>query len=175
MAAAVDHFALFDLPRRHEIDLTVLEQRYRELQSKVHPDKHAHLGGSEKLQSMQLATNANEALQTLKSPLKRAMYLLQLAGHDVEVENNTAMPLEFLMEQMELREAVSDARSDRDETALDNFRSDLKARMAGQYLSLGAMLDVHNDYLAAADSVRQLMFQEKLLQEIDDALEAIDA
>ena len=175
MEAVPDHFALFDLPRRYETDLTALEHRYRELQSMVHPDKHAHLGDSEKLLSMQQATNANDAFQTLKSPLKRAMYLLHLAGHDVAVENNTAMPMDFLMEQMELREAVGAARAEKNEGALDDVRRALKIRMAGQYAALGGMLDQRKDHAAAADGVRRLMFQEKLLQEIDDALEAIEA
>lgn len=172
---AVDHFALFNLPKSFAIDKSELEHRFRDLQSKVHPDKHAHLGDSERRQAMHLATEANAAFQTLKNPLKRAVYLLHLAGHDLAVENNTAMPAEFLMEQMELREAVGDARVSRAEDTLDDLRSELKSRMAGQYTSLEAMLDERKDYVAAADMVRRLMFQEKLLQEIDDALEAIEA
>lgn len=173
--SVVDYFALFDLPHAFAIDGGALENRYRELQSKVHPDKHAHLDDVERRRSMELATEANAAFQTLKNPMKRAVYLLHLAGHDVGTENNTAMPTDFLMEQMALREAVSDARAAREETALEDLGSSLKARMATQYASLGAMLDVARDYAAAADTVRRLMFQEKLLQEIDDALEAIEA
>ena len=175
MSARQDQFALFDLPRRFDTNLPDLERRFRELQSRVHPDKHAHLGDAEKLLAVQLASNANEAFQTLKSPLKRAAYLLQLAGHDIGVENNTAMPAAFLVEQMELREAVGDARRDSDESALDALRGDLKLRMKSQYESLRAVLDDEKNYIEAADRVRRLMFEEKLLQEIDDALEAIDA
>jgi molecular chaperone HscB len=171
----VDYFALFDLPRSFAMDSQKLESRYRELQSKVHPDKHAHLGDSEKRRAMELATEANAALQALKAPLQRAIYLLQLAGHEVAVENNTAMPVDFLVEQMELREAVVDARAAREEMALDHLRSDLKSRMTAQYETLGVLFDERKNYESAADLVRRLMFQEKLLQEIDDALEAIEA
>lgn len=170
----VDYFSLFGLPREYAIDGSTLEQRFRELQSRVHPDKHAHLGDSEKRQAMEQATEANAAFQTLKNPLQRAMYLLRLAGNEVAVENNTAMPTEFLIEQMELRENVSDARGGGDEDALDVLRRDLKSRMVGEYAMLGALLDQQKAYDAAADMVRRLMFQEKLLQEIDDALEAIE-
>ena len=107
----MDYFALFDLPRSFAIDTQKLESRFRELQSKVHPDKHAHLGDSEKRRAMELATEANAAFQNLKNPLKRAVYLLHLAGHDVEAENNSAMPADFLVEQLELREAVGEARA----------------------------------------------------------------
>lgn len=175
MGALQDHFALFDLPRQYEIDLMELERRFIDLQSKVHPDKHAHLGDSEKRQAMQLASNANEAFQTLKSPLKRASYLLHLVGHDVVIETNTALPTAFLIEQMELREAVGEARSAKKESTLDDLRRDLKSRMKSQYEALRILLDVKKDYDAVTDSVRRLMFEEKLLQEIDDALEAIEA
>ena len=170
--AVPDHFALFDLPRRFAIDGNEMEHRFHELQSKVHPDKHAHLGDGERLLAMQRATDANAAFQTLKNPLQRATYLLHLAGHDVSAGNNTAMPTDFLIEQMELREAVGEAR---DETTLGHLRTDLKLRMEAQYGSLETMLDQRQDYTAAADMVRRLMFQEKLLEGIDNALEAIEA
>ncbi len=170
-----DHFVLFDLPRCHGIDASELERRFREVQSQVHPDKHAQQGDAQKRLAMQWATQANEAFQTLKNPLKRAQYLLQLAGHDAQVENNTAMPADFLMEQMELREQVGDARAAGNEAVLDGLRSRLKSGMATQYESLGRVLDEQKDYPFAAGIVRQLMFQEKLLQEIDDAIEAIEA
>ena len=171
----MDYFALFDLPRSFAIDSQNLESRFHDLQSKVHPDKHAHLGDSEKRRAMEQATEANAAYQTLRHSLPRALYLLRLAGHDVKVENNAAMPADFLVEQLELREAVGDARDNREESTLDKLRADIKVRMSAQYASLGAMIDASKDYASAADMVRRLMFQEKLLQEIDDALEAIEA
>ncbi|MFY9327389.1 MAG: Fe-S protein assembly co-chaperone HscB [Georgfuchsia sp.] len=170
-----DYFTLFNLPHSFSINSSELELRYHDLQSKVHPDKHAHLGDSERRLAMQRATEANAAFRTLKNPLKRADYLLRLAGHDVAIENNTAMPAEFLIEQMELREAVGDARAASEEAELDRLRAELKLRMAEQYALLEIMLDQRQDYAEAADMVRCLMFQEKLLQEIDDALEAIEA
>lgn len=99
-----DFFALFDLPRAQGVDLDRLEALYRELQGRVHPDKHVHLSNVEQRLAMQWATHVNEAYQTLKDPLKRARYLLELHGHDIRLETNTAMPAAFLMAQMELRE-----------------------------------------------------------------------
>jgi molecular chaperone HscB len=141
----------------------------------VHPDKHAHAADSDRRLAMQWATRVNEAFQTLKSPGKRARYLLHLLGHDPQIESNTAMPAEFLMKQMELREAVMDARAAADETALDDVRSGLLNEIRADYARLAELIDVARDYAAAADLVRQLMFQEKLLNEIDDALEAVTA
>ncbi|HTJ96037.1 MAG TPA: Fe-S protein assembly co-chaperone HscB, partial [Rhodocyclaceae bacterium] len=106
-----DYFALFSLAPAFGLDMAVLEQRFRELQARVHPDKHTHLSEAEQRVSMQWATRANEAFQTLKAPIKRAQYLLSLRGVDPQVERNTAMPMEFLVQQLECRETVAEARS----------------------------------------------------------------
>jgi len=172
---AADYFTLFGLPRTQSLDLESLEQRFRAVQAEVHPDKHAHAAAADKRLAMQWATRVNEAFQTLKSPGKRARYLLHLLGHDPQIESNTAMPAEFLMSQMELREAVMEARAAADETALDAVRSRLLNEIRVEYERMAELIDMTNDYTAAANLVRQLMFQEKLLTEIDDALEAVTA
>jgi molecular chaperone HscB len=168
-----DFFSLFGLPRQQGVDADKLELLYRDIQSKVHPDKHAHLADSDKRLAMQWATHVNEAYQTLKDPLKRARYLLQLAGHDVRLETNTAMPAEFLMAQMELREAVSEAKDAGDAEVLDDFHRRLKKDARAEYALLQESLDA-GALERAGELVRQLMFQEKLLQEIDDALALVE-
>ena len=170
---AADHFALFGLPREQALDLGSLEESYRAVQSKVHPDKHAHAGDADRRLAMQWATRINEAFQTLKSPGPRARYLLGLLGHDPQIESNTSMPVEFLMSQMELREAVEEARAASDEDGLDEVRLRLIAEIKAEYKRLAELIDGSKDSAAAATLVRQLMFQEKLLTEIDDALEAV--
>ncbi len=173
--AGKDHFALFGLPRRYAVDRDALEQLFRDLQARVHPDKHAHLGDAERRAAMQWATQVNEAYQTLRDPLKRARYLLHLAGHDPQIETNTAMPAEFLMEQMELREGVAEARESGDVDHLDELHRRLRKEMTTQHERLRETLDDQQDYDGAAQLVRQLMFQEKLLHDIDAALESIEA
>src|SRR6185436_14973839 len=101
-----NHFELFGLPPRFAIDAAALEARYHELQREVHPDRFASAPDAERRVSMQLATRVNEAYQALKSPLKRAVYILQLRGVDPEFETNTAMPSGFLIEQMSWRERI---------------------------------------------------------------------
>lgn len=172
---AADHFTLFGLPRAQSLDLESLENSFRAVQAKVHPDKHAHAADADRRLAMQWATRVNEAFQTLKSPGKRARYLLSLLGHDPQIESNTAMPAEFLMSQMELREAVIEARAAADEDALDAVRLRLLNEIKVEYQRLAELIDVAKDFAAAANLVRQLMFQEKLLNEIDDALEAVTA
>ena len=169
-----DYFALFGLPRSFRLDSSLLDKYYREIQSQVHPDKFTQAGDAERRLSLQWATRVNEAYWALKNPLSRAQYLLNLAGHDVGSENNTAMPPEFLMEQMEWREAVAEARIAREQGELEQLHHRVKQRMASRYEQLAAMLDDQNDYPTAADRVRRLMFLEKLLFDIDDAMAALE-
>lgn len=170
-----DHFTLLELPRRFRIDSALLDRRYRELAAQVHPDKFVQAGDAERRLSLQWATRVNEAYQTLKKPLSRAQYLLSLAGHEVDANNNTAMPSEFLMEQMEWREAVAEARLAREQGELEQLHHRVKQRMKRRYEQIAGLLDDQQDYPLAADRVRRLMFLEKLLFEIDDAMAALDA
>lgn len=169
-----DHFSLFGLPRRFSLVLADLDARYRDIQSQVHPDRFANAGDAERRRSMQWATQANQAYQTLKKPLERAKYLLALAGHDIQAENNTAMASDFLMEQMEWREAVMEARQGGDHHELEHLHNRLRADINGRYSELGDLIDVTQNYTEATDRVRRLMFLEKLLYEIDDALASLE-
>lgn len=174
MDFTADHFSLFELPRAFRLDALELDKRYRELQARVHPDRYTQAGDSERRLSLQWATRVNEAYQTLRKPLPRAQYLLMLAGHDVDGENNTAMPPEFLMEQMEWREAVAEARIARDADELEQLHHRVKQRMSDRYEQLACSLDDDGDHALAADRVRRLMFLDKLLHEIDDAMAALE-
>ena len=170
-----DHFTLFGLPQRFNVDASALDRRYREIAAQVHPDRFTQAGDAERRLSLQWATRVNEAYQTLKKPLSRAQYLLLLAGHDVGAENNTAMPPEFLMEQMEWREAVAEARLACEHGELEQLHHRVRQRMNSRYEQLAGLLDDQHDYPLAADRVRRLMFLEKLLFDIDDAMSALEA
>jgi molecular chaperone HscB len=87
-----NHFELLGLPAVFGIDPARLDQRYRELQGRVHPDRFAAASEAERRVAMQWATRANEAYRTLRDPLARARYLLSLKGYDTGEESNTAMP-----------------------------------------------------------------------------------
>ncbi len=169
-----DFFSLFGLPRRFELDEPKLDHAWHELQSQVHPDRHAQLSDLEKRRSMQWSTRVNEGFRTLKKPLPRAQYLLELAGVDAGLETNTAMSPEFLMEQMEWREAVEEARQAGEIDELEQLHQRLRVHSREVMGSLARELDEAQDYSAAADTVRRLMFIEKLQHEIDDALEALE-
>lgn len=169
-----DHFSLFNLPPSFRVDTSVLDQRYREAQARVHPDKYVQSGDTERRLSLQWATRVNEAYQMLKKPLSRAQYLLKIRNHPIDAENNLAMPSDFLMEQMEWREAVFEARTAREQDELERLHSRVKQGMTARYEELGTLLDDQQDYEKAVDRVRRLMFLEKLLFDIDDAIAVLE-
>ena len=166
-------FALFELPASFRLSISELDSRYRDIQAQVHPDRFANGSDAERRMSMQWATHANEAYLTLKKPLERAKYLLRLAGHDIQAESNTAMPADFLIEQMEWREAVMEARIGGDHHELEHLHHRLHADIEARYEELAVLFD-KNDHAQATDRVRRLMFLEKLLYEIDDALASLE-
>lgn len=169
-----DHFSLFDLPPTFRLDLALLDRRYLEMQSKVHPDRFASAGEAEKRLSLQWATRVNEAYQTLRKPLARARYLLHLAEYDLGSENNALMPADFLVEQMEWREAVAEARAAGEHHELERLHHRLQREMRERHEEIAVLLDDRHDLEQAADRVRRLMFLEKLLADIDDAIAACE-
>lgn len=169
-----NHFALFGLPVTFALDLTALERAYREVQREVHPDRFVHASDAEKRIAAQWATNANGAYKTLKSPLARGRYMLSLCGIDTEEESNTAMPVAFLMQQMEWREAVVAARQARDETALAALTREWREAEKALVGQLGTELSSSLPSPQAKETVRKLRFLEKLGEEIDLAAEAMD-
>lgn len=168
-----NHFALFHLPQHFALDLNALDGAYHEVQNQVHPDKFVQAGDAEKRVAMQWATRANEAYQTLKNPFKRAAYLCQLNGVDLQIESNTAMPRAFLMQQMEWRETLQDAKAARDIGALDRLDGALRQVRKAALEQVGALLDAR-DFTQAAQGVRQLMFLEKFGEEIARSAEALE-
>ena len=173
LSLTADYFTLFDLPQQQALDGKFLETGFLALQSRVHPDRHVNASDAERRLAMQWASRVNEAVNTLRDPLKRANYLLQLKSHDTEFESNTAMPVDFLMAQMELREQVAEARESASENALEDIRDDVVSAMRDEFGRLEVLIDVEEKFNEAGQLVRQLMFQEKLLSEIDDALDAV--
>jgi molecular chaperone HscB len=170
-----DYFRLFSIPSCFQIDSAALEQSYRALQAQVHPDKFTHLSDAERRLSMQWATRVNEGYQTLRNPLKRARYLLTLHGVDTQEESNTAMPLDFLMQQMEWREALEEAKQAKDNAALEELEQRMQHEVRILQQQLAVDIDDTREYAAASGIVRKLKFLEKLAEEIGSAFDELDS
>ena len=170
-----NHFELFGLQPAYALELEQLERAYREIQARIHPDRFAQAGDAERRASMQWTTHVNEAYRILKSPVQRGKYLLGLQGVDVAFESNTAMPAEFLAQQMDWRERVEEALEGRDAAALDALRARLQDERRALEARIAERIDRQHDAAGAADLVRRLMFLEKLDADIDAAFETMEA
>ncbi|MEO6363472.1 MAG: Fe-S protein assembly co-chaperone HscB [Caldimonas sp.] len=167
-----DDFDLFGLPRRFDLDVAELDARRRALQGQVHPDRFASSDAASRRIAMQWAVRVNEAHARLKNPLRRAAYLCELGGVPIAAEDNTAMPADFLMQQMQWREALDEAR---EPASVQSLASELAAQRADAHRRLARSLDDSADFAAAAQEVRSLMFVERLIDDIEDRLAALEA
>lgn len=157
-------FELFDLPVQFAQDGAVLDARWKALQREAHPDKFAAQGAAAQRVAMQWSVRINEAYQRLRNPLKRASYLCELHGAPIHAENNTAMPPDFLVQQMQWREDLDDACSVGD---MEKIAAQTLASSREQLKNIEATLDVHKDFAAAARLIRSLMFIERFASEVE--------
>jgi molecular chaperone HscB len=170
-----NYFELFGLEPGFDIDPQYLAERYRELQRQVHPDRFASASDQERLLSVQQAAQVNEAYQTLKSPLPRARYLLELLGVSLNDRDTTMDPL-FLMEQIELREALAAVRGKSDPfSALMALRDTIEAKERAFIASLGTAF-ASGDASAlegARVTVRKMQFMARLNSEVEELEEEL--
>jgi molecular chaperone HscB len=165
-------FELFGLNPRFLQDRGAIDTRWKDLQREAHPDKFAAQGAAAQRIAMQWSARINEAYQRLKDPMKRAAYLCELHSAPVNAENNTAMPREFLMQQMTWREALDDATDVEHLAAL--AREVSQARVAGLQ-KCEQLIDTDHDYAAAVQQVRALMFIERFGSDVDARLDRMDS
>ena len=165
-------FDLFGLPMRFAQERSAIDARWKELQRETHPDRFAAQGAAAQRVAMQWSVRINEAHQRLKDPLKRAAYLCELAGTPIDAERNTAMPAEFLMQQMAWREALDEAHT---ESALSALLDEVQRAHREALQACGEQIDVQQQWDLAAQLVRRLMFIERFLRDIDNKLDALDA
>ena len=163
-----DDFTLLGLPKAFTLDRSQLDAAWKALQAQVHPDRFAAEGAAAQRIAMQWAVRVNEAHQRLKDPLKRAAYMCELAGVPVQAENNTAMPSDFLMQQMEWREALEDASSAAAVQVLDD---EVRGQRRDRLAKVARLIDQDAQHALAAQEVRALMFIDRLGEEIDHRLE----
>ena len=175
MDFAQTHFELFGLPQTYALDRNQLDAAYRELQNTVHPDRFAAQSDAEQRVAMQWATQVNEAYQTLKHPVSRGIYLLKLQGIDALDASNTKMAPAFLMQQMDWREAIDEARAGKRMEALDALTDELRAAHRRIEAQLAELIDTAHDFAAASEAVRQLRFMDKLIAEVGDVYEELES
>ena len=165
-----DYFALFQIKPQFKIDRQALESAYLTVQQKVHPDMHAQASDSDKRVSMQLSALANSAYRTLMNPIQRGLYMCARNGVDPQLETNTAMPAQFLMQQIEWRETLDDVRDQPSE--LDQLYKEVEQTRANLLKEVELAIDEANDFELAAKQLRALLFIDKFSVELEDAISA---
>ena len=165
-----NYYELFDMPVSFSVDLAMLDEQYRRLQRTFHPDRYANASDREKRLAVQQAAYINEAFQTLKKPIRRARYLLELKGLTGS-DKNSSVDEEFLMEQMELRENLQEARhSDDLQGAIMHLMQDIEGRINSLTEELAGLFekDGHEALAQAANTLDKLQFVDRLREEIEE-------
>ncbi len=148
----------------------MIDTRWKDLQREAHPDRFSAQGAAAQRIAMQWSVRINEAYQRLKDPVKRAAYLCELHLAPINAENNTAMPTAFLMQQIELREELDEAKT---ADNLDHISLQADKILREHLMKVALLLDKTKDYAQAAQAVRALMFVERLSQDIEARYEAM--
>ncbi len=157
-------FELFNLPLTFAQDRAAIDARWKDLQREAHPDKFSAQGAAAQRIAMQWSVRINEAYQRLKDPVKRAAYLCELHQAPINAESNTAMPTAFLMQQMELREELDEAKT---ADNLDQISLQANKISREQLLKVEHLIDRDKDYPEAVQAVRALMFVDRFNQDIE--------
>ena len=171
MDLTLDYFANFDLQRGFFIDSVELGKRHRALQQTYHPDRFVGTDDNTHRRAIQTAAYINEAFNTLNSPLKRAIYLLQLEGMDPLSPTNTHMPHDFLLQQMFWRERMEELGEMSDfeqaEEGIGDIYDDLLETKKTLQKSFAETYSA-GQWSAAETIVRKMQFIEKLMHEVDE-------
>ncbi|HEX8952727.1 MAG TPA: Fe-S protein assembly co-chaperone HscB [Polyangia bacterium] len=179
---ARDHFEVLGLPRAYHLDAGDLERRYLALQKETHPDRFARAMPRERMEAMVRNTELNDAYKVLKNDIRRAEYILKLEGVDIGEEKPQSTtgatkqlvvdPM-LLMEIMELREALAEARSDGNDGKVAELTRDVVARRAA---ALRAVDEGYSAYetgsKAALDGIARalvsLRYYGRFMDEVED-------
>ena len=161
-------FEIFSLPLGWEVDIEQLDVKFRALQKALHPDRYANKNDFEKRLAVQTAATINQAYETIKHPLTRAQYLLDLEGLDADQESHITSDGQFLMDQMLLREALSEIRgSENAKEALVSLSmeaqqtaAEIQQEFASQYQQKA--------YNKAYESLAKMQFAIKFVDDINE-------
>lgn len=170
-AASDDPFTLLGLPRSFEIESDVLEARYLALAEEVHPDRFVGGTLAEQRAARERSARVNEAYRVLREPVRRAEALVKLGGLDLDSSDRErgapAMGQAFLVEMIERRETVAEARA-LGWAALEDVRARTEAEL-GEHLDRAVRALANGDVAAAARVLVARRYLQRIVDEIDAA------
>jgi molecular chaperone HscB len=165
-----DPFEMLGVERRFDLDLAALEKTHRELSRALHPDKYAQAGASERRAVLEKAASVNEAWRTVRDPIRRAEALFELVGIPVGEDNEPKASAAFLMEVLEEREALADARAAKDLANVRAVGAAMSARAKETETKLAAGFAARPDRAAAEKLLPllgELRFYKRFLDEVN--------
>lgn len=163
----MDPFATLGAPRRFDLDLSVLEKTHRELSRALHPDKFAQASASERRAALEKAAAVNEAWRMLRDPIKRAEALFRVHGIAVGETNEPKASPAFLMEVLEEREALAEARAAKDLAKVAKLGDAMRARASAAEKKLADGFAAGVDPKALLPLLGELRFYKRFLEEVD--------
>src|SRR5215467_5350182 len=107
---APDYFAVFGIPRKLGLEMSLLEQKFLQLSWKLHPDNFVNASDQERERSLKRSSQLNDAYRVLRDPVSRVEYLLEIEGERKEGEKKQQAPPELLEEVFELNESLDELR-----------------------------------------------------------------
>jgi molecular chaperone HscB len=162
----MDPFATLGLPRTFDIDLRAVEATHRELSRTLHPDRYVGASATERRQALAHAVEVNEAWRIVRDPVRRAQALLELGGEPFGEDGGPKADPAFLMEMLEDREALADAKSARNLDAVRRLAEAIEARMQRVEAELSTRFARGGERVALAGKVGQLRFYRRFLDEV---------
>ncbi len=172
-----NYYKLLGVEQTFDLDLKQLAENYLRLQQSLHPDRHLNESTPQKLLAANKLIEVSQAQQVLKSPFERGEYLLKLAGYEKPDESVTVKNSQLLMEQMELREHLSDLRAmDKPFDELEKFQQEVSKLNSKQVESISSLFAVFEKekITKIAEQLIRLRFLDKLQQEIERFEEQLD-
>ena len=160
-----NYFELFDLETSFFVDDKALKKAYQEQVTRFHPDNFATKSQAEQLQALQITSLVNSADTTLKTPLNRASYLLNLEDVNPFDEKDTNMDTNFLVSQIELRERLESIKEQQDNLALDDFIERVQDFIRDNVASISEAFTQSRDLQEIKTLVRELKFYDQLNKE----------
>jgi molecular chaperone HscB len=169
-ASSSDAFGLLGLPAQFDLDPTVIERAFFDRSKELHPDRFASAPAAERVAALSKSRALNDAYAILKKPVARAEYLLAQAGVTIG-ENERLADAAFLMEILELREELAEARVAKQMATVEKLAGTMKARRKAVVDSLAPLFDA-NDLTAIKNQLITLRYLDRYLEECDAALDA---
>jgi len=169
-----DPFTTFGIAPAFEVDMTALEQRFRDLSRVVHPDKFVGGAAGERRRALSMAVDVNAAYRVLRDPVKRAEALLARHGVVVGEEHQPKASAALLLEVLEQREELSEAKQKRDRVRVGELAALASAREASVLSRLAAAFAALARSGEERDAALSLLGELKYLRRFLDEVRAIE-